>query len=246
MQHILITGASSGLGAALALGFATPSTRLLLTGRDATRLSGVVASCEARGATVVSAALDVGDKIAMAKFVTAYPIDIAIANAGISAGTSAGVESSEQTEAIFNTNVLGVLNTIEPLIPQMQKRRRGQIVIISSLASFKGFPGAPAYCASKAAVRFLGEAWRPLLRASGIKVNVMCPGFIKTRMTEGNPFPMPMMMSPEEAASIIIRGIRFNKARIAFPLPLYLLSWLLGALPPSWMDWLMSIVPAKK
>ena len=245
MQHILITGASSGLGAALALGFASPSTRLLLTGRDAKRLSQVVSSCEARGATVVAAPIDVRDKEAMATFVTSYPIDIAIANAGISAGTAGGPESPEQTAAIFATNVQGVLNTLEPLIPQMEKRRRGQMVIISSLASFKGFPGAPAYCASKAAVRYLGEAWRPLLRPLGIKVNVICPGFIRTRMTDANKFPMPLMMSPEEAASIILRGLKQNRARIAFPWQLYAASWLIGILPPSFVDWFISMVPAK-
>lgn len=245
MQHILITGASSGLGASLALAFATRNTRLSLTGRDATRLEDIKRSCEVRGATVYAAVLDVCDKAAMEAFVTAYPVDLVIANAGISAGTAQGMESGAQTAMIFATNVQGVLNTIEPLIPQMQQRRSGQIAIVSSLASFRGFPGAPAYCASKAAVRFLGEAWRPLLAPYSIKVSVICPGFVQTRMTDANDFPMPMKMSSEKAASIILRGLKKNKARIAFPFPLYALSWLLGALPPAWVDFILSKMPAK-
>lgn len=245
MQHILITGASSGLGAALALALSNSATRLLLTGRDAERLRQVAHSCESRGAAVVAETIDVGDRARMRAFASAYPVDLAIANAGISAGTAAGLEPEAQTEAIFRTNVEGVLNTIEPVIPGMKQRARGQIAIISSLASFKGFPGAPAYCASKAAVRFLGEAWRPLLRHYGIRVSVVCPGFIKTPMTDANHFHMPMLMTPEEAAAIILQGLERNKGRIAFPLPLYAASWLSGALPPSWVEALLSWLPAK-
>jgi short-subunit dehydrogenase len=181
----------------------------------------------------------------MAEFVTQYPIDIAIANAGISAGTASGTESPDQTAAIFATNVQGVLNTLEPLIPIMQQRGSGQIGLLSSLASFKGFSSAPAYCASKAAVRFMGEAWRPLLKQSGIKVSVICPGFIETPMTAVNNFPMPFLLSPEKAAQRIITSLEKNKARIAFPLPLYFTSWLIGILPPAWLDWVIGKLPKK-
>jgi short-subunit dehydrogenase len=245
MQHILITGASSGLGAALALAYAKPNVTLILTGRNAERLGDVDASCQTRGTKVIAQVIDVCNKAAMAELVNKYPIDIAIANAGISAGTAGGTESPEQTAAIFATNVQGVLNTLEPLIPQMQQRGSGQIALLSSLASFKGFPSAPAYCASKAAVRFIGEAWRPFLKQSGVKVSVICPGFIETPMTAVNNFPMPFLLSPEKAAKIIIRGLEQNKARIAFPLPLYFTSWLIGILPPAWLDWFMQKLPKK-
>lgn len=245
MQHILITGASSGLGASLALAFANRYTRLSLTGRDAVRLENIKRSCEARGAVVHAQVIDVCNRAAMEAFVTAHPVDLVIANAGISAGTALGMEPGEQTKAIFDTNIRGVLNTVEPLIPEMQRRLHGQIAIVSSLASFRGFPGAPAYCASKAAVRFLGEAWRPLLAPYGIKVNVICPGFVQTRMTDANDFPMPMKMPAERAAAIILHGLAKNKARIAFPLPMYLASWLIGLLPPAWVDFVISRMPAK-
>jgi len=245
MQHILITGASSGLGAALAFVYAKPNVTLILTGRNAERLSDVEESCKTRGAKVIAGVIDVCDKAAMAELVSKYPIDIAIANAGISAGTAGGTESPEQTAAIFATNVQGVLNTLESLIPIMQQRGSGQIAMVSSLASFKGFPSAPAYCASKAAVRFMGEAWRPLLKESGIKVSVICPGFIETPMTAVNNFPMPLLLSPEKAAQIIIKGLKQNKARIAFPLPLYFTSWLIGILPPAWLDWVLEKLPKK-
>src|SRR3546814_12235413 len=99
----------------------------------------------------------------------------------------------------------------------MRPRRRGQIAIMSSLAAFRGFPGAPAYCASKAAVRIWGEALRGMLGREGIEVSVICPGYVKSRMTAHNDFPMPLLMEAGRAAAIICRGLAANKARIVFP-----------------------------
>ena len=152
------------------------------------------------------------------------PLDLVIANAGVSG--SQLPPGPERTRAIFRVNLDGVLNTIEPAQAVMLARGRGHLALMSSLASFRGFPNAPAYCSSKAAVRVLGEGLRGRLGQSGIVVSVICPGFVATPMTADNRFSMPLLMSPDRAAAIIERGLARGKARIAFP------PHLLG-LPPA-------------
>ncbi len=247
--HILITGASGGLGAALALVYAAPGTRLSLHGRNAERLARVAAQARQRGAEVSTHLGDVTDAQCMAAWIEASDrmaaIDLIIANAGISGGTSQRQESADQVNAIFAVNVTGVFNTIHPALPLMTRRRRGQIAIISSLASFCGFAGAPAYCASKAAVRVYGEGLRAEVARQGIAINVVCPGFIKTPMTDVNPFPMPFLMSAEHAAQVIRLGLISNRARIAFPWPLYAAIRFLTALPQLIMEWIVVWLPKK-
>ena len=116
---------------------------------------------------------------------------------------------------------------------------------MSSLAAFRGFPGAPAYCASKAFVRVWGEALRPELAAHGVALSVICPGFIATPMTTVNKFPMPFLMSAERAARIIVRGLARNRARIAFPWLLYAGVRLVAVLPPGLTDVVMARLPKK-
>jgi short-subunit dehydrogenase len=128
----------------------------------------------------------------------------------------------------------------------MRKRGRGHIAITSSIAGFRGMPGAPAYSASKAAVKAYGEALRGWLAADGVRVSVICPGYVESRMTAGNAFPMPFLMSAERAARIIKRGIEHNRARIVFPWPTATAAWLLGFLPPAWTDPLLTRLPKKE
>lgn len=248
-KSILITGASSGLGAALASFYAAPGRTLALTGRDARRLADVADAARAAGATVVTAALDITDAAGVAGWIgavdAASPVDLVIANAGISAGTGTGREGEAQARRIFDTNLTGVLNTVLPLIGPMRARRRGQIAIMSSLASFAGLPGAPAYCASKAAARIYGEGLRPDLAADAVTVSVICPGYIRTPMTAVNRFPMPLLMDAGPAARIIARGLASGRARIAFPWPLYALVRLLAALPAGWADRWLRRLPRK-
>ena len=247
-RSILITGASSGIGAALAEAYAAPGVTLALTGRHENRLATVAERCRQRGATVIVAALDVTDTAALAAWIGAAddhaPLDLVIANAGVSGGTEGG-EGAAQARRIFAVNLDGVLNTVLPAIPRMQRRGRGQIALMSSLAAFRGFPGAPAYCASKAAVKTWGEALGGSLRGDGIGVSVICPGFVRSPMTDVNPFPMPMLMDTGRAVAIIRRGLARNRARIAFPWPMYALVWLLGALPPRLTDPLFARLPEK-
>ncbi|MEX1107317.1 MAG: SDR family NAD(P)-dependent oxidoreductase [Dongiaceae bacterium] len=248
-RSILITGASSGIGAALAEAYATSGVRLVLTGRDGTRLDTVGANCRARGAETDTRIVDVTDRRAMAALVAecdaTAPLDLVIANAGVSAGTLGGPEQNDQVRTLFAINVDGVVNTVQPTIEAMLPRGHGQIAIMSSLAALRGFPGAPTYCASKAAVKIWGEALRGALHDRGIAVSVICPGFIKTAMSAQNDFRMPLLMPAEKAADIIQRGLARNRARIAFPWRLYAAVSLVASLPPWLIDPLLRRLPAK-
>jgi short-subunit dehydrogenase len=249
-RHILITGASSGLGAAMAVAYAAPGRRLFLAGRATDRLAALADRCRHIGAEVEVAVLDVVDRIAMADWMIrtddATPLDLVIANAGISGGTYGGSESEAQVRAIFAANVDGVLNTVLPILPRMEARRRGQIALMASLAAHRGFPSAPAYSASKAAVKVWGEALRGQLAQHGVAVSVIMPGYVKSPMTDANDFPMPFLMSAERAARIIRDGLARNRARIAFPWPMTMIAWLLGMLHPALTDPLLMRLPKKK
>lgn len=250
-SSVLISGASSGIGAALAVAYAREGARLTLGGRDGMRLSEVAGRCRAVGARVSTTLVDVTDRAATASWVANADADLVIANAGISAGTGGEGESDAQVRRIFAVNVDGLFNTVHPAVESMRARtpaadgRRGQIAIMASLAGFRGFAGAPAYCASKAAVKVYGEALRPDLAVEGIGVSVICPGYVRSAMTAENDFHMPFLMDAGRAADIIQRGLARNAARIAFPWPMYWAAWLCGALPPSWLDAAMRRLPRK-
>jgi NAD(P)-dependent dehydrogenase (short-subunit alcohol dehydrogenase family) len=237
------------LGAALALVYAAAGARLSLHGRNAERLANVAGQARERGAEISTHTGDVGDAEDLAAWIEACDrtaeIDMIIANAGISAGTGGGGETLEQIHAIFAANVSGVFNTIHPVLPLMMRRGRGQVAIISSLAGFRGFPGAPAYCASKAAVRVYGEGLRAEMARHNVEVNVVCPGFIKTPMTDINPFPLPFLMTAERAARIIRKGLEDSRARIAFPWPMYAAIRLLTALPQPLIGFVAERTPRK-
>jgi short-subunit dehydrogenase len=239
-RHILITGASSGIGAALARQYASAETRLDLGGRDQPRLQEVAADCRERGATVAPQAVDVTDRSAMRDWIhaadAATPLDLVVANAGRGVNEGTGRESEALARAVFEVNLEGVLNTAYPAIERMAERGRGQLAIVSSLAGYRGFPDAPAYSASKAAVKALAEAWRGALAARGVRVSVICPGFIETPMTAGRAFRMPFLMGAERAATIIAAGLARDRPRIAFPWPMALGTWFLAALPAGLSD----------
>ncbi len=239
-RSILITGGSSGLGEALACAYAAPGATVALSGRDPERTEGVAAGCRARGAAATGRIVDVTDRADLRDWIAtadrAAPLDLVIANAGISDGPPGGGESEAEARHILATNIDGVVNTVLPALDIMLARPkrdglRGQIAIMSSLAGFRGYPGAPSYAASKAAIRVWGEALRARHHTDGVHVSVICPGFVATPMTEGGHFPQPFKMSAARAARIIVRGLARDRGRIAFPLPTYFLAWLAGALP---------------
>lgn len=250
-HNIVITGASSGIGAALALYYAAEGRTLFLTGRNEARFTTVADACKAQGARVETCLIDVTSRDVLADWLLQMdqiaPIDLVVANAGISGGTG-GAKNGSWIEAdykIFEVNVMGVLNTILPLIPRMMDRQAGQIAIMSSLAGFSGWPGAPGYSASKAGVRVYGEALRGTLASSSIGVSVICPGFVESRMTAVNDYKMPFFMDASRAATLIAKGLSENRARVAFPWPTATVSGLLGLLPPAVSSWLLAKFPAK-
>jgi short-subunit dehydrogenase len=170
---------------------------------------------------------------------TAHPLDLIIANAGVGLEGDRKLPEEEAMRGTFAINIDGVLNTVMPLLASMRARKRGQIAIMASLASFIGLPQSPAYNGSKAAVRVWGESLRHTLRRDGIGVSVICPGFVISRMTARNKFRMPFLMPAERAATIIRRGLERNQARIAFPFGTKAAVWLGMILPAGLTDRLM-------
>lgn len=246
VESIVITGASSGIGEALAKLYAAPGIRLGLTGRDSARLEAVAEACRKAGAEVVAETLAVTDRDAMADFITRMtPLRIVIANAGVSGNFKQWDEFDAHVRGILDVNITGVLNTVHPAIPPMIAAGRGQIAVVASIASFISMPGAVAYSSSKAFARSYAEGLRGQLAPRGIRVSSICPGFITTRMTARNRFPMPFLMDADHAARIIRRGLEKNQGRIAFPFPMIALAHMLTALPFALYDWIMRRAPAK-
>jgi short-subunit dehydrogenase len=241
-RSILITGASSGIGAALARAYAAPRTRLAICGRDAARLAAVADLCRERGAEVIETCLDVTEAPAAAAWIDsadrASPLELVIANAGVQGGLwrDGCGETLDELHRVMDVNFGGVSNTIYPVLPAMRRRRRGQIALIASLAALRGLPYSPGYCASKAAVRIYGEALRCWLAPEGIGVSVVLPGFVETRMSDTVSGPKPLILSSERAAGIIRRGLAKGRRQISFPYPLYLGMQLMRALPAGLVD----------
>jgi short-subunit dehydrogenase len=249
LSGILITGASSGIGAALATLYAAPGVLLALTGRNVARLDDVAAACRSRGAQVIARPVPVTDAAAMRAFVeevaSQVRLDLVIANAGVSGGFKGWDEFDGYVRAITSVNIDGVLNTVNPAIPIMVRQRSGQIGIMSSLAGFISTPGAVPYSSTKHFARSYAEELRGRLAPEGVKVSAICPGFVISRMTSRNKFPMPFLMDTEKAARIIRDGLRRNKGRIAFPWPMLAMARLLGLLPYPLLDSLLRRAPLK-
>jgi short-subunit dehydrogenase len=242
---ILITGASSGIGRALAMNYAGVGVHLALAGRHAERLEEVAAKCRAAGAITTTASIDVRARDEMQRWVHAiddrHPIDLAIASAGITTGLGMGRlrEDPETVRAAISINLLGVLNTVDPVIERMCLRGHGQIAFVGSIAAVRGLPHSPAYCATKAAVHAYAEALRGGLTPQGVRVSLIIPGFVSTAFNEDLVGPKPLAMSDSRAAQIIRRGLERRAPVIAFPRILYFGAHLLRLLPARWADfWL--------
>ncbi len=248
-SHILITGASSGIGEALALHYATIGVkRLSLCGRNTERLQNVATQCQKHGVEVSFKTLDVADAKATAEWIkecnTLSPLNLVFANAGVATLQ----ETSENVRRTFNTNVMGVINTVLPVIEIFKNADSKQIkhiAITSSIAGYHGMPTCPSYAASKACVKAWGEGLRLDLRRFGINVSTICPGFIRSRITDQNTCPMPFFMEADKAAAIIADRIEKNVGLIAFPWPMRLAVWLGSILPNCLSDWIYARLPYK-
>jgi short-subunit dehydrogenase len=236
-RTVVITGASSGIGRALARHYAREGARLGLLGRDRARLEETCAACRQEGAEARGGVLDVRARAELAvwleDFDAAWPIDLLIANAGIMVGSpgNGDLEAAEDSHRVIEVNVIGVLNAVHPVLPRMIARGRGQIGIMSSLAGFIPLADAPSYCASKAAVLSYGLGLRGAVEDKGVRVSVVCPGYVDTPMIAQETGWQPFKMSAEAAAEHTVRGLAANRAVIAFPSVLATMSWIGGQLP---------------
>lgn len=235
MKTLLITGASGAIGAALAETYATAGVRLILQGRDRTRLAAVRARCEQAGARVRCEILDLSDPRGVKAWAEDLDreegVDLLIANAGRNTAVGEEGEDWEAVMALIDINLRASIALAQGVLPGMRARGRGQIALVSSLAAYHGLPMTPTYCATKAALKAYGEGLRAWLAPRGIRINVVMPGYVDSPMCRAMPGPKPFRMTPARAAAKIRRGLAHDRPRIAFPWPLALATWCLAALP---------------
>ncbi|MEY2994683.1 MAG: hypothetical protein RL357_1618 [Pseudomonadota bacterium] len=250
-QLVFITGASSGIGWALAQAYAAKGCRLALVVRDRCKLQALMQGARVPEDLVQIYEADVTDEVGMRRvaaecLATQGLPDVVIANAGISRGVM--IERPEDwpvLEQTWRTNVLGVAHTLGPFVSLMRTRGSGRLVAISSVAGVRGLPGHAAYSSSKAACTALCESLRADLTHSGVRVTVILPGYIDTPMTKKNPFPMPFLMDADGFAQRALRAIDRGQAFAVIPRPMALAVWLLKWLPASWLDKALGKQPRK-
>ena len=237
---IFITGASSGIGEALAYLYAGPGRTLGLLARREAALHAVAGRCRVLGAEVAVYPADGADAHAIRRAASAFlarvvEVDLVIANAGISLRDDEAGGDGRVPREVMATNFLGAVETLAPFIPAMEARGAGSLVAVSSVAGFRGLPNAGAYSASKAALNVWMESLRLRLDRR-VHVMTVCPGFVTTPMTAANPFPMPWLLSADEAARWIARGVRRKTSVLVFPRRMRWLMFLVSAAPPWLYD----------
>ena len=248
-MNVFITGASSGIGGALATYYAAHGASLGLFARrdsELKRIAVTLAPAEVR--TYAGDVRDAGALVDAARDFLAHfgAPDVVVASAGVSRGTlTAYAEDLPAFRAVFDTNVLGMVATFQPFVEPMRESRRGALVGIASIAGFRGLPGSGAYSASKAAAIAYLESLRVELADSGVAVITVCPGFIDTPMTEGNPYRMPFLMSVDVAAHKIARAIERRKSFYVFPWQMRWMGRALKGVPRPIYDQLLKRRPRK-
>lgn len=217
-RRVWVTGASSGIGAALVAELVRRGCRVAASARRADKL-------EELGPRVLPVPLDVTDRdavMAAEKRIRTElgGLDVVILNAAYWQQFTVDKWDADVMRRHFDTNVMGLAHGVEAVLPEMRRRRAGTIVGMASVAGYRGFPRSEAYGATKAAEINMLEALRIDLRPLGITVQTVCPGFVRTDLTAKNTFPMPFMLEPDDAARRICRGIEKEKAEIVFPFPM--------------------------
>lgn len=248
-MRIVITGASSGLGEALALHYATKENQLVLIARRMEHLDDVAKRCREQGAEVETIIADVNDFERMRQIgetLGTLPIDRIILNAGMSVGHSGGVTPFEDFERLFKTNFLSIHALLELIIPKLIEQKTGEIVFISSLASLFTMPTSIAYSSSKRALNAYAEGLHYQLKPHGITVMTIMPGFIDSEMTRKNRFKMPFWMTTQEGIAKITDGIKRKRIRYAFPFRFYLMIRIVSLLPQSLRDKIVNFTNFKK
>lgn len=239
MPNAIITGASSGIGLALARELASRGYALALLARRAELLDELARELTARGAKAVALACDVTDlaqvrdAVHRAEELLGGACDLAIANAGVSIPGHATKFNVAEAEQIMRVNYVGMLYLFDAVIPSMVERRSGRFVGVASIAGLRGLPAAGAYSASKAAMQSFLEAARVELVPHGVGVTIVNPGFIATPMTEKNRFRMPFLMNAEKAARVMANGIERGKRVVEFPKPMSLAMRTLRLVPDA-------------
>ena len=196
-RTVLITGATGGIGGALAIEYAGPKTTLILQGRKADRLAELKKLCEAQGARVLTRILDLCDLDELVAWLHEVcqheTVDLVIVNAGVNTniGSEGAGERWEDVQRLIEVNVLAAMATVDAVLPALRARGDGQIALMSSLAAYFGLPVTPSYSASKAALKAYGEALRGWLDPEGIRVNVIMPGYVESKMCRDMPGPKP-------------------------------------------------------
>ena len=244
----LITGASSGIGAALAEECARRGETLFLCGRNAERLAVVAERCRAavrsagnEPAQVSVEVVDVADETAMRDWIARCSLQGSLDRVFANAGVSTGEETDANVRRTFAVNVGGVVNTV---LSALECGAR-QVVITASIAGYGPLKACPSYSATKACVKTWGLALRGALAAQGTKVNVVCPGFVRSRITDGNTCPMPFSLEADVAARKILRGVDRNVGLISFPWPMRFATWLLSILPFRFNEQINCLLPKK-
>ena len=241
---VLITGASSGIGRGLALEFARRGSAVGLFARREDSLREVAAEIESAGGQAQVLAGDVLDAEALRTAAdklgdTFGAVDVLIANAGIGGSTDAASLDPASVAKVINVNILGPTNSVAAVLPKMLVRGSGHLVVISSLAAYRGLPKSAAYCASKAAVSALFESLRIDLEPRGIKVTIIHPGFIRTPLTADRQARLPWLLEVDDAANRIIGAIEAEKKSFAFPWQLATIVRA-GMLMPNFLyDWIV-------
>jgi short-subunit dehydrogenase len=243
----VITGASSGIGRALAVALAKAGVKVGVTARRETLLHDLAAEVRGLGGTLAAEPADVTDRdgltTAVRKLEAAHgPTDLLIANAGIGCPSEVGPYHVTNVARMMAVNFLGVVHAFDSVMPGMTGRGRGHLVAISSLSAYKGMPGFTGYTSSKAAVNNYCEGLRIELRPLGVAVTTVCPGFVDTPMTKPNSFRMPFLLTADDAADRILRAIRRRRKVFDFPWPMRKLM-----LAAQWSpDWAVARMAAGK